>query len=72
MSKGDRIVYGTPLMQECGLTIANFVVAFTVGADKMRKLEEAIGQQYFNTAEGATNRLYTAVSNGNGSLAWQN
>ena len=35
-------------------------------------LPSAIGQQYFNTAEGATNRLYTAVSNGNGSLAWQN
>lgn len=43
MDKGNRIVYGTPIMQRLGDVISEFVIAFTVTEDKWRHLDLAIG-----------------------------
>ena len=43
MQKADRIIYGTPLMQECGKAIASFVLAFTVREKRVEYLEACIG-----------------------------
>lgn len=43
MAKADRIIYGTPLMQHCGRSLAAFVLAFTVKEKRVEYLEECIG-----------------------------
>lgn len=43
MGKADRIIYGTPLMESCGRSIAAFVLAFTVKEKRVEYLEECIG-----------------------------
>ena len=46
MPKGYRIVYGTPIMQNIGLALSSYVLAFTVTEQKVQYLESAIG--YFS------------------------
>ena len=43
MPKGYRIVYGTPIMQNIGLALSSYVLAFTVTEQKLQYLESAIG-----------------------------
>lgn len=43
MTKANRIVYGTPIMENIGNAIASYVLAFTVMEKKMEYIEEAIG-----------------------------
>jgi hypothetical protein len=43
MMKANRIIYGTPLMQEVGSALAQFVLAFTVKEKRVNYLEEAMG-----------------------------
>ena len=44
--KANRVIYGTPLMESCGKSIASFVLAFTVPEKRVMYLEECIG--YFS------------------------
>lgn len=43
MTKGNRIVYGSPIMENIGKAISSFVLAFTVMEKKLEYIEEAIG-----------------------------
>ena len=43
MTKANRIVYGTPIMENIGNAIASYVLAFTVMEKKLEYIEEAIG-----------------------------
>jgi hypothetical protein len=43
MTKANRMIYGTPLMQEVGSALAQFVLAFTVKEKRVDYLEEAMG-----------------------------
>ena len=43
MTKTDRIIYGTPLMEHCGKALSAFVLAFTVKDKRIGYLEECIG-----------------------------
>ncbi len=43
MNKTDRIIYGTPLMEAAGKSLACFVLAFTVKGKRIEYLEECIG-----------------------------
>lgn len=46
MTKADRIIYGTPLMKNCGMAIADFTLAFTVKEKRVDYLEECMGYFY--------------------------
>lgn len=43
MTKADRAIYGTPMMQEVGKSLACFVLAFTVAGKRVEYLEQCIG-----------------------------
>ena len=43
MTKGNRIVYGSPIMENIGKAISSYVLAFTVMEKKLEYIEEAIG-----------------------------
>jgi len=43
MDKSSRIIYGTPLMEASGKTIAYFTLAYTVKEKRAEYLDEAIG-----------------------------
>lgn len=46
MQKAERVIYGTPLMQECGKSLAAFILAFDVPEKRIVYLEECMG--YFS------------------------
>ena len=43
MTKANRIIYGTPLMEASGKAIATFVLAFKVQNKRLEYIEECIG-----------------------------
>lgn len=43
MTKANRIVYGSPIMENIGKAISSYVLAFTVMEKKLEYIEEAIG-----------------------------
>lgn len=43
MTKVNRIVYGSPIMENIGKAISSYVLAFTVMEKKLEYIEEAIG-----------------------------
>lgn len=43
MTKADRIIFGTPLMESVGKSISSFVLAFTVNERRISYLEESVG-----------------------------
>ena len=43
MTKADRVIYGTPLMEAAGKSLACFVLAFTVIERRVEYLEQCIG-----------------------------
>lgn len=46
MTKADRVIYGTPVMENCGKAIAAFILAYTVREKRMAYLEECMGYFY--------------------------
>ena len=48
MMKADRIIYGTPLMEHCGKTMAAFVLAFMVKDKRIQYLEALPAYSYRN------------------------
>ena len=43
MTKTDRVIYGTPLMNACGEALGAFVVAFASQEDKLRYMNLCVG-----------------------------
>ncbi len=46
MTKADRIIYGTPLMRNCGKAVAAFILAYTIKDRHIAYLEECMGYFY--------------------------
>ena len=43
MGKADRVVYGTPLMQECANVLRYYILAFDTKSRKTEYMDEAMG-----------------------------
>lgn len=46
MNKADRVIYGTPLMQNCGDVLKYFLLAYTIESKREEYLEISMGFFY--------------------------